>query len=63
VKAKNMPPRKSVDMVLSVCEEILCQSVNDLTAQEKDTLLGTLAQYSAMKWLTSSRTSQQKWKN
>jgi len=47
--AKNMPPRKSVAMVLSVCEDILCQSMNDLTTHEKNILLGALAQYTALK--------------
>jgi integrase len=39
-KAKNQPPRKSVDMVLNVCEDILCHPINTLTTQERDTLIG-----------------------
>ena len=48
-KTKNMPPKKSVAQVLSVCEDILCQPLENLTAQEKEILLGVLAQYSVMK--------------
>jgi Fe-S cluster assembly scaffold protein SufB len=49
IRSKNMPPKKSVALVLSVCEDILCQSTDSLTAQDKEVLLGTMAQYSAMK--------------
>jgi integrase len=49
LRAKKMPPRKSIDMVLGVCEDILCQSLSDLTVHEKDVLLGALAQYTMMK--------------
>ena len=49
VRVKNMPPKKSVDMVLSVCEDILCQSLHDFTAHEKDVLLGAMAQYTMLK--------------
>jgi len=48
-KSKNQPPRKSVAQVLSVCEDILCQSMDSLTAQEKEILLGVMAQYTVMK--------------
>ena len=48
-RAKNFPPKKSVEMVLSVCEDILCQPIDGLTAADKDILLGVLAQYSMMK--------------
>lgn len=47
-RAKNFPPKKSVDMVLSVCEDILCQS-DELSTADKDILLGVLAQYNMMK--------------
>jgi len=49
MRAKNFPPKKSVDMVLSVCEDILCQPMTDLTAGDKDIFLGVLAQYTLMK--------------
>jgi len=48
-RAKNFPPQKSVEMVLSVCEDILCQPIDNLTTHEKDVLLGVLAQYTVMK--------------
>ena len=48
-KAKNQSPQKGVGMVLQVCEDILCKSLNKLTIQEKDILLGALSQYTAMK--------------
>ena len=48
-RAKNFPPQKSVEMVLSVCEDILCQPIDGLSAADKDILLGVLAQYSMMK--------------
>jgi len=47
--AKNQPPKKSVEQVLSVCEDILCQPLDTLTAQDKEKLLGVLGQYTAMK--------------
>jgi len=40
---------KSVEMVLSVCEDSLCQPVGNLSTHEKDLLLGVLAQYTVMK--------------
>jgi len=49
VKSKNMPPKKSVEQVLSVCEDILCQPLDSLTAQDKEELFGILRQYTAMK--------------
>jgi hypothetical protein len=49
LKSKNLPPKKSVEQVLSVCEDILCQPLDNLTAQDKEILLGVLAQYSVMK--------------
>ena len=48
-KSKNQPPWKSVAQVLSVCEDILCQPMDSLTAQEKEILLGVMAQYTVMK--------------
>ena len=48
-RAKNLPPKKSVEMVLSVCEDILCQSLDGLSSSDKDILLGVLAQYSMMR--------------
>jgi hypothetical protein len=48
-KAKNFPPKKSVEMVLSVCEDILSQPIDHLSASEKEVLLGVLAQYTMMK--------------
>jgi hypothetical protein len=48
-RSKNMPPNKSVEQVLSVCEDILCHSPQNLMQEEKEILLGILAQYSVMK--------------
>lgn len=48
-RAKNFPPKKSIDMVLSVCEDILCESPNNLSNEDKDVFLGVLAQYTMMK--------------
>jgi len=48
-RAKNQSPKKGIDMVLQVCEDILCQSVNSLAVREKDMLLGALSQYTALK--------------
>jgi hypothetical protein len=48
-RAKNFPPKKSVDMVLSVCEDILCESAVKLSSGDKDIFLGILAQYTMMK--------------
>ena len=36
-------------MVLNVCEDILCQPMENLSAQEKEILLGVLAKYTFMK--------------
>ena len=49
LRAKNFPPRKSVEMVMSVCEDILCQPLGKMTVADKDIFLGTLAQYTIMK--------------
>ena len=46
---KNSPPQKGVDMVLSVCEDILCRPIDGLSAADKDVLLNVLAQYTFMK--------------
>jgi hypothetical protein len=48
-RAKNFPPRKSVDMILSVCEDILCEPRDKLSIADKDIFLGVLAQYTMMK--------------
>jgi hypothetical protein len=48
-RAKNFPPKKSVEMVLSECEDILCQSIEGLSTADRDILLGVLAQYTMMK--------------
>ena len=49
LKSKNLPPKKSVEQVLSVCEDILCHPLTNLTAQDREVLLGVLAQYTVMK--------------
>jgi len=48
-RAKNFPPKKSVEMVLSVCEDILCQPLDGLSAADRDILLGVLARYTMMR--------------
>ncbi|MCL2425919.1 MAG: hypothetical protein FWD05_06235 [Oscillospiraceae bacterium] len=48
-RAKNFPPKKSVEMVLSVCEDILCQPLDKLSSKDRDIFLATLAQYTIMK--------------
>ena len=48
-KAKNLAPKKSVEMVLSVCEDILSQPIDHLSASEKEILLGVLARYTMLK--------------
>jgi len=48
-RAKNFPPKKSVEMVLSVCEDILCQPLDGLSMADRDILLGVLARYTIMK--------------
>lgn len=49
LKSKNLPPLKAVEQVLSVCEDILCQPLDGLSIQDKEVLLGVLAQYTMMK--------------
>jgi integrase len=49
LKSKNLPPKKAVLQVLSVCEDILCQPLENFTAQDREVLLGVLAQYTVMK--------------
>ena len=49
MRAKNFPPKKSVEMVLSVCEDILCQPLDELSAAEKEILLCVLGRYTVMK--------------
>ena len=48
-KVKNKPPSQGVEMVLGLCENILCHSLSGLTVQEKDVLLGVMAQYTVLK--------------
>jgi hypothetical protein len=48
-RTKNMPPKKSVEQVLSVCADILCQPIEKLSSNEREVLLGVLAQYTMMK--------------
>lgn len=49
MRAKCQTPMKSVEMVLSICEDILCQPVENLSTHERDVLIGVLAQYTVMK--------------
>lgn len=48
-RAKSASPMKSVNMVLSVCEDILCQPLDSLSQSDRDMFLGVLAQYTQMK--------------
>jgi hypothetical protein len=48
-RAKNFPPKKSVEMVLSVCDDILCQPIESLSVADRDILLGVMSQYTMMK--------------
>jgi hypothetical protein len=48
-RAKNFPPKKSVKMALSVCEDILCKPIDGLSAEDRNILLGVLARYTVMK--------------
>ena len=50
-RAKNMPPKKSIEQVLSVCADILCEPLDGLSDQDRDVLLNTLSQYTALKRL------------
>ena len=47
--AKNFPHKKSIDMVLNCCYNILCEPLENLSSSDKDTLLVTLAQYTFLK--------------
>jgi L-cysteine desulfidase len=49
LRAKNFPPKKSVEMVLSVCEDILCQQLDVMSAADKEILIGVLGRYAAIK--------------
>lgn len=49
LKSKNLPPKKAVEQVLSVCEDILCGTLDNLTTQDREVLLGVLAQYTVMR--------------
>lgn len=48
-RAKNFNPKKSVEMVLSVCEDILCQPMDKLSVSEKELLLNVLSKHIVMK--------------
>ncbi|MCL2757534.1 MAG: site-specific integrase [Coriobacteriia bacterium] len=62
-RAKNFTPKKSVEMVLSVCEDILCQPIENLSAHDKDIFLGVLAQYTLMKRRINEQTTKPKSKS
>jgi integrase len=64
-RAKNFPPKKSVEMVLSVCEDILCQPTDNLTTGDKDIFWNILAQYTMMKrqYAAQDRAARSKSKN
>ena len=49
LNAKNAPPKKSIEQVISVCEDILCQPIDALSIADKDILLTTLSQFIVMK--------------
>jgi len=49
MRGKNLPPKKSVELVLSVCEDILCQPLDAMSAADKDILINVLGRYSVMK--------------
>ena len=55
--AKNFPYAKSIDMVLNVCDDILCEPLNNLSSSEKDVLLKTLAHYTFLKRSSSEQES------
>jgi integrase len=59
-RAKNLPPKKSVEMVLSVCEDILCQPMDALSPAEKEKFLCILAQYTLMKRRMKEQEKQKK---
>lgn len=59
-RAKNFPPKKSVEMVLSVCEDILCQPMDSLSSVDKEVFLGILAQYTMMKRSLNEQEKQKK---
>ena len=59
-RAKNFPPKKSVEMVLSVCEDILCQSMEHLSSSDKEMFLGVLAQYTMMNRQLNEQSKQPK---
>jgi integrase len=59
-RAKNFPPKKSVEMVLSVCEDILCQPLDGIATSDRDILLGVLARYTMMKRQITAQEKAQK---
>lgn len=63
IRAKNLPPLKSVEMVLSVCEDILCQPLENLSTADKDVLLGVLGRYTHMKRQIAAQVLPQKSKS
>ena len=48
-RTKNLTSRKSVETVLSVCEDILCQPLDELSTADRDILIGVLSRYTMMK--------------
>ena len=48
-RAKNFPPAKSIDMILSICEDILCMPLDSLSQAEKEKWLGVFSRYTIMK--------------
>jgi integrase len=59
-RAKNLPPKKSVEMVLNVCEDILCQPMDAISHDEKEKFLCVLAQYTMMKRRLNEQEKQKK---
>ena len=52
-------------MVLSVCEDILCQAFNEISATDKDILIEAIAKYTIMKrqYDVQEKTAKNKSKN
>ena len=49
LKCKSLSPQKSAELILSVCEDILCEAPENLSEQDKEILLGTLSRYTILK--------------
>ena len=47
-----------VEMVLSICEGILCQQLDVMSAADKEMLIGVLGRYAAMKRQTEAQETQ-----